>query len=96
MTVICGIKFACPCIKPSNHYKEVVMTSSRNDFFLGGCGTRGVKLLWISERQAVASTLHSMEQAELVDWTKLKSRISTNVDLKLIFSRMTEHYEYSN
>jgi hypothetical protein len=52
------------------------MTFSRSDcnfFFFFRCLNKGVKLLWTSERQAVASTLHAMEHADLVDWTKLKT-----------------------
>jgi len=52
-------------------------------------------LLWTSERQAVASTLHAMEQADLVDWTKLKTSHFDERRVKVDLARLTEHYEYS-
>jgi len=55
------------------------------NFFFFQVWDEGLKLFWTSERQAAASALHAIEQTDLVDWTKLKTPLSTQVDLKLIF-----------
>jgi len=74
------------------------MTISRSgcNFFLFQVWNEGVKLLWTSERQDVASTLHAIEQADLVHWTKLKTPHFDEGRVKVDLPRLTEYSEYRN
>jgi len=71
------------------------MKFSKSDYFFYQVWNEGLKLFRTSECQAAASTLHAIEQADLVDWKKLKTLHFYESRFKVDLPRLREGYEYS-